>query len=77
VSIRDGWKITKPEEQMMDLIRRVNKMWDERRFYTKLQGIRLESRRVLISPGVYERRLYAVVEDETVSNNNASYQIAP
>ena len=69
---RDAWKTLKPEEQLIALVRRVNAMSDVLRFYTRLQGVRLESR--LVSG---ERRLYAVVEDDTASNDGAEYQIAP
>lgn len=69
---RDGWKILRPEEQLIDLVRRVNTLEDRARLYTRLQGIRLESRLV-----GGERRLYAVVNDDTASNDGVEYQIAP
>lgn len=69
---RDAWKLLKPEEQLLLLIKTVRRMEDERRFYTRLQGIRLESR--LVSG---QRRLYAVVDDAGASNNGAAYQLAP
>lgn len=69
---RDAWKMLNPEQQMVDLIRRVASLEDEMRFYTRLQGIRLESRLV-----AGERRLYAVVDDDTATNDGASYILAP
>lgn len=69
---RNGWKTLNPEEQMLQLMRDVDTLMEERRFYTRLQGIRLESRMV-----AGERRLYAVVDDDTATNNGATYQLAP
>jgi len=69
---RNGYKTLKPEEQMIELVRTVERLDDERRLYTRLQGIRLESRMV-----AGERRLIAVVADPTASNNGAEYQLAP
>lgn len=69
---RDGWKTLKPEEQLLQLVREVDRLRDELRQYTHLQGIRLASRVV-----AGERRLYAVVTDPTASNAGAEYQLAP
>ena len=69
---RDAYKMLRPEEQMIELVRRVGRIEDVMRLYTRLQGIRLESRLV-----AGERRLYAVVDDPTASNDGASYQLAP
>lgn len=69
---RTGWKILRPEEQLSSVIRTVNRLIDDRRYYTRLQGIRLESR---VVGG--ERRLYAVVDDVDASNDGVSYQLAP
>lgn len=69
---RTASKMLHPEEQLMQLIRQVRQMWQERRLYTRLQGIRLESRMVL-----GERQLWAVVDDPTATNDGASWQITP
>jgi hypothetical protein len=69
---RDGWKTTHPDEQFLELVREVARLRDEQRYYTRLQGIRLESRFV-----GGERRLYAVVTDPNASNYNVPYQLAP
>lgn len=61
-----------PEEQMIALVRDVRKLKDQLRFYTRLQGIRLESR---LDAG--ERQLWAVVQDDTATNDGAEYQLAP
>jgi len=70
--LRDAWKTLKPEEQLLQLIRTVRRLVDERRLYTRIQGIRLESRMVL-----GERHLFAVVDDQTASNDGVSYQLTP
>ena len=70
--LRDAWKTLKPEEQLLQLIRTVRRLNDERRLYTRIQGIRLESRMVL-----GERHLFAVVDDATASNDGVSYQLTP
>lgn len=69
---RDGWKTLKPEEQMVDLVRMVQRMERQLALYTRLQGIRLESR---LSGG--NRQLWAVVDDPGAANDGASYQLAP
>ncbi len=69
---RDGWKTLRPEEQLLDLIRRLKDLEDERKLYTRLQGIRLESRKV-----AGQRQLWAVVDDATATNNGASVQLLP
>ncbi len=68
----DGWKATNPAEQLLTLVRTVAQLKNDQRQYTKLQGIRLESRVV-----AGERRLYAVIDDATASNDGVSYQLAP
>ena len=70
--LRDGWKTLNPNEQLLQLVRAVAQLVDERRLYTRIQGVRLEGRIV-----AGERRLYAVVVDPTASNDGAEYQIAP
>lgn len=70
--VRNAANMLSPDAQMVDLIRAVNRLQREQRFYTRLQGIRLESRMVL-----GERRLYAVVTDPTASNDGSEYQLAP
>ena len=72
MATNDRWKVLKPEEQLLQLIRDVARLKNEQRQYTLIQGIRLEGRMVL-----GERRLYAVVDDATASNDGVSYQIAP
>lgn len=62
----------KADQQLVDLIRDVARLNDQLRFYTRLQGIRLESRLVL-----GERRLIAVVDDPGATNNGTEYQLAP
>jgi len=57
---------------MLALVRDVKHLKDVQRFYTRLQGIRLESR---VDAG--ERQLWAVVEDDTATNDGAEYQLAP
>ena len=69
---RDSWKTLKPEEQVLQLIRTVNDLQDRARLYTRIQGIRLESRMV-----IGERHLFAVVDDATATNNGAAYQLTP
>jgi len=72
VAKRDGWKINNPEEMLLETIREVRKWRVEKFQYTRLQGIRLESRLV-----GGERRLYMVVDDDTASNDGVEYQLAP
>jgi len=68
----DAWKILDPNEQMIALVRDVARLKNQLRQYTIIQGVRLEGRKV----GT-ERRLYAVIDDPTATNNGASYQLAP
>ena len=70
--VRDGWKVLRPEEQMLQLIRQVRSMKDSLRKYTRIQGVRLETRVV-----AGERRLYATITDPNATNSGATYQIAP
>jgi len=70
--LRDAWKVLRPEEQLLNLVRDVNRLKQVLGRYTRIQGVRLESRVV-----AGERRLYAVVTDPTASNFGSSYQIAP
>lgn len=70
--IRDAWKILRPDEQLVNVIRTVNRLVDERRLYTRLQGVRLESRLV-----AGNRQLWAVVDDPTAANDGASVQLLP
>lgn len=68
----DGWKATSPAEQLLQLVKDVAVLKNGMRQYTKIQGVRLEGRIV-----AGERRLYAVIDDATASNNGTSYQLAP
>ena len=72
MAIRDGWKILKPEEQLVRLVRDVARLRDQLRGYTRVQGIRLESRIV-----AGDRHLFAVVDDPTAGNDGTSYQFTP
>lgn len=67
-----GWKILNPQEQFIELVRDVKKLKNRLRTYTVIQGVRLEGR---IVGG--ERRLYAVIDDSTATNDGAEYQLAP
>ena len=69
---RDAWKALKPEEQLIQLVRDVERLKDQLRTYTKLQGMRLETRMVLGN-----RHLYAVVDDSTAANDGTSYALTP
>lgn len=69
---RSSWKILRPEEQLIEALRKVDQLSDVLGLYTRIQGVRLEARLV-----GGERRLYAVVDDPTASNDGASYQLAP
>jgi molybdopterin converting factor small subunit len=68
----DAWKILSPEEQLVQLIRDVARLKDQLRQYTIIQGVRLEGRKV----GT-ERHLFAVVDDDTATNNGDEVQILP
>jgi hypothetical protein len=70
--LRDGFKMLRPEEQMIALVREVRRLRQDLRQYTHIQGVRLETRIV-----AGERRLYATIVDPTASNDGATYQIAP
>lgn len=70
--IIDAWKILNPNEQMIALVRDVARLKNQLRQYTTIQGVRLEGRKV-----GSERRLYAVIDNPTATNNGVSYQIAP
>lgn len=72
MSSHDAWKTLSPEEQMLQLVRDVAKLKRDMRLYTRLQGIRLESRDV-----GGQRRLYAVITDVNASNYPGEYQLAP
>jgi hypothetical protein len=72
MATNDGWKILSPAEQLLQLVRTVAQLKNDQRQYTKIQGVRLEGRIV-----AGERRLYAVIDDATASNNGVSYQLAP
>lgn len=65
---RDAWKMLKPEEQLLSLIKSVRNLVSERRLYTRIQGIRIESRLL-----AGERRLYAVITDPNATNFNDTY----
>lgn len=68
----DGWKTLSPTEKLVRLVQDVTNLKNRLRTYTVIQGMRLETRVV-----AGERHLFAVVQDSTVSNDGASYQITP
>jgi len=68
----DGWKTLSPNEQLLRLVRDVARLKNRLRTYTVIQGVRLEGRKV-----GGERRLYAVIDDPTATNDGSEYQIAP
>lgn len=57
---------------MVRLVRDVARLRDQLRQYTRLQGMRLETRIV-----AGDRHLFAVVDDPSAGNDGTSYQLTP